>query len=139
MSLITGSYRPRVYPSCAQRRLLDRWFGAARWLWNTALEIRAEAYRTFALSLTGSDLSRWLTHWKYTAGQGWLAEVPATALTQCLPDQDPAFSGFFARPTRYPRYKAKGGRQGLRFQDVGAPCRETRITACQCERSPVTA
>jgi transposase len=42
---ITRSYRIRTYPNGAQRRLRDRWFGAYRWLWNTALEIRTEAYR----------------------------------------------------------------------------------------------
>jgi putative transposase len=123
VNLITRSYRLRAYPSGAQRRLLDRWFGATRWLWNTALEIRSEAYRTCGLSLTGNDLSRWLTQWKRTAGHEWLAEVPATALTQCLRDQDRAFSRFFERRARYPRFKAKGGRQSLRFQGVGAPWR----------------
>ena len=44
------SYRLRVYPNGAQRRLLDRWFGATRWLWNTALEIRSEAYRSCGLT-----------------------------------------------------------------------------------------
>ena len=107
----------------AQRRLLDRWFGATRWLWNTALEIRSEAYRTCGLSFTGNDLSRWLTQWKRTAGHEWLGEVPATALTQCLRDQDRAFNHFFARRARYPRFKARPSRQGLRFQDVGASWR----------------
>lgn len=95
MSLITRSYRRRVYPNGAQRRLLDRSFGATRWLWNTALEIRAEAYRTRGLSLTGNDLSLWVTEWKRTAGHEWLGEVPATALTQCLRDRNRAFSNFF--------------------------------------------
>ena len=117
------SYRLRAYPNGAQRRLLDCWFGATRWLWNTALAIRSEAHRTSGLSLTGIDLSRWLTPWKRTAGHEWLAEVPATAFTQCLRDQDRAFSRFFGRHARYPRFKAKGGRQGLRFQGAGTPWR----------------
>jgi putative transposase len=120
MSLMMRSYRLRVYPNGAQRRLLDSWFGATRWLWNTALQIRSEAYRTCGLSLTGYDLSRWLTQWKRTAGHQWLAEVPATALTQCLRDQDRAFSCFFTGRARYPRFKPKRGRQSLRFQGVGA-------------------
>jgi putative transposase len=123
MSLITRSYRRRVYPNGAQRRLLECWFGATRWLWNTALEIRSEAFRTCGLSLTGNDLSRWLTQWKRTTGHEWLAEVPATALTRCLQDQDQAFSRFFARHAGYPRFKAKGARQSLRFQGVGASWR----------------
>ena len=35
MADITRSYRIRAYPNGAQRRLLDRWFGGVRWLWNT--------------------------------------------------------------------------------------------------------
>jgi len=118
MNLITRSYRLRVYPNGGQRRLLHRWFGATRWLWNTALEIRSEAYRARGLSLTRNGLSQWLTQWKRTAGHEWLAEVPATALTQCLRHQDRAFRLFIAKRARYPRFKAKRSRQSLRFQGV---------------------
>ena len=119
MATITRSYRIRAYPNGAQRRLLDRWFGAHRWLWNTALAIRCEAYRECGLRITGNDLSRWLTSWKRTAGHEWLAEVPATCLTQCLRDQETAFGNFFAHRARYPRFKRKSISASLRFQDVG--------------------
>jgi len=56
MRRITRSYRIRTYPNGAQRRLRDRWFGAYRWLWNTALEIPTEAYWQCGLKLTGNDL-----------------------------------------------------------------------------------
>ena len=75
MGTITRSYRIRAYPNGAQRRLLDRWFGSARWL----------------------------TQWKRTAGHEWLAAVPATCLTQCLRDQDSAFRNFFAHRAKYRR------------------------------------
>ena len=117
---VTRSYRVRTYPNGAQRRLLDRWFGAARWLWNTALAIRSEAYRECGLTLTGNDVSRWLTQWKRTPGHEWLAQVPATCLTKCLRDQDAAFRNFFARRARYPRFKGKSTSGSLRFQGVGA-------------------
>ena len=117
---VTRSYRLRAYPNGAQRRLLDRWFGAARWLWNTALAIRSEAYRECGLTLTGNDVSRWLTQWKRTPGHEWLAQVPATCLTQCLRDQDAAFRDFFAPRARYPRFKGKSTSGSLRFQGVGA-------------------
>jgi putative transposase len=100
--------------------LLGRWLGAARWLWNRTLEIRCEAYRERGLTLTGIDVSRWLTQWKRTPGHEWLAQVPATCLTQCLRDQDAAFRNFLARRARYPRFKRKSTSGSLRFQDVGA-------------------
>jgi putative transposase len=120
MGTITRSYRIRAYPNGAQRRLLNRWYGSTRWLWNTALEIRSEAYRECGLTLTGNDLSSWLTSWKRTPGHEWLAEVPATCLTQCLRDQDAAFRNFFAGRTRYPRFKRKNTCGSTRFQNVGA-------------------
>jgi putative transposase len=119
MSRITRTYRIRAYPNGAQRRLLDRWFGATRWLWNTALGIRSEAYRECGLSLTGNDLSRWLTQWKRTPGHEWLVEIPATVLTQCLRDQDAAFRNFFGGRARYPKFKRKSRSGSVRFQDVG--------------------
>ena len=119
MRTVTRSYRIRAYPNGAQRRLLDRWFGAARWLWNTSLEIRCAAYRERGLTLTGNDIAGWLTQWKSTPGHEWLAQVPATCLTQCLRDQDAAFRNFFARRARYPRFKKKSTSGSLRFQGVG--------------------
>jgi putative transposase len=100
--------------------LLGRWLGATRWLWNTALEIRCEAYRECRLTLSGNDISRWLTQWKRTPGHEWLAQVPATCLTQCLRDQDAAFRNFFTGRARYPRFKGKSTSGSLRFQGLGA-------------------
>ena len=99
--------------------MIDRWCGAVRWLWNTSLGIRSEAYRECQLSLTGVDISRWLTQWKQTPDHTWLADVPATCLTQCLRDQDRAFANFFAHRARYPKFKRKCAGASLRFQGVG--------------------
>jgi transposase len=119
MKTVMRGHRIRAYPNQVQLRLLDRWFGIARWLWNTALEIRSEAYRTLGLRLTGMDLSRWLTQWKRTEGHEWLAAAPATCSTQVLHDQDAAFRRFFTGRWRYPRFKARAKCGGLRFQGVG--------------------
>jgi putative transposase len=128
MRTITRSYRIRSYPNGAQRRLRDRWFGAYRWLWNTALEIRTEAYRECGLNLTGNDISRWLTQWKTAQGHEWLKLVPATCFTQCLRDQDSAFRNYFAGRARYPKFKRKGSAGSLRFQDVGTAWKRGILT-----------
>src|ERR1700736_3142966 len=119
MMSITRSYRMRVYPNGGQRRLLERWVGGSRGLWNTTPSLRSAADCVWGLNLTGDDLSRWLTQWKRTAGHEWLAAVPATCLTQCLRDQDAAFRNFFANRARYPKFKRKSAAASLRFQDAG--------------------
>jgi putative transposase len=128
MRRITRSNRIRTYPNGAQRRLRDRWFGAYRWLWNTALEIRTEAYRECGLRLTGNDISRWLTQWKRTEGHEWLGAVPATCLTQCLRDQDTAFRNYFAGRAHYPKFKRKGSAGSLRFQGAGTAWKHGILT-----------
>jgi putative transposase len=128
MARIIKSYRIRAYPNGAQRRMLDRWLGAARWLWNTSLEIRSGAFRALGLKLNGNDISRMLTQWKRTPGHEWLADAPATVLTQTLRDQDQAYRSFFGvkkdggrrkKRNRYPRRKRPWSKSSIRFQDLG--------------------
>jgi transposase len=90
---------------------------------------RIRAYpngRECGLTLTGNDISRWLSQWKRTPGHEWLAQVPATCLTQCLRDQDAAFRNFFAHRARYSRFKGKTTSGNVRFQDVGEEARSGR-------------
>lgn len=119
MRTVIRGYRIRVYPNRAQERLISRYFGAVRWLWNASLDIRSEMYRLFRTNMSGNDVSKWLTQWKRTAGHEWLAEIPATCLTQCLRDQDQAFSNFFSKRAKYPRRKKKLHGGTLRFQGIG--------------------
>jgi putative transposase len=137
MTTVAKSYRIRAYPNGAQRRMLDSWFGAARWLWNTALEIRTAAYHVLGLRLNGNDLSRWLTGWKRIEGHEWLKDVAATVLTQTLRDQDQAFRNFFGVKkdgtkrkvkTGYPQPKPRWSRKSLRFQDIGEGWRQGTLS-----------
>lgn len=114
---IERAYKIRVYPNAEQRALLDRWFGAARWVWNHALERRSKAYRRRGESLSGAvDVSRALTALKKTTRYGWLREIPVTVLTQKLRDQDAAFKNFFEGRAKYPRFRKRGHAESVRLQ-----------------------
>ena len=110
------AYRYRFYPTAAQRLQLESGFGAARWVWNRALEYRTKAYRRRGESVTGVDFSRLLTRLKQTSRYGWLRETPSTVLTQKLRDQDRAFANFFAGRAKYPRFRKRRTAQSIRFQ-----------------------
>lgn len=124
MPAVTRSYRIRCYPNPAQIRMLSRWFGAARWVWNHALDCRTKAYQRRKESVTGIDISRHLTRLKRLDRFAWLAHPPATCLTQTLRDQDTAFAHFFRRVKAgetpgYPRFRSYHDHTvSLRFQDV---------------------
>lgn len=118
MAPANKGFRIRAYPSGYQQRLATRWIGAARWLRNEALAIRSEAHRHFGLKLTGNDISKWLTGWKHLPEHEWLAEVPATCLTQALRDLDTAFKHFFKGRAKYPKRRQKRLAGGIRLQDA---------------------
>lgn len=123
MPAVQRSFRIRAYPNPAQIRMLNQWYGSARWLWNWALDMRTKAYQRRKESLTSIAVSRKLTKLKTVPKFSWLAKVPATCLTQCLRDQDRAFVNFFRRVKAgetpgYPRFKARQMNGSLRFQDV---------------------
>lgn len=124
MPAVHRSYRIRTYLNGAQVRMLNQWYGSARWLWNWALDMRTKAYQRRKESLTSIAISRKLTQLKTVPKFSWLTKVPATCLTQCLRDQDRAFVNFFRRvkigeTPGYPRFRSRHDNTvSLRFQDV---------------------
>ncbi|MEF8834258.1 MAG: transposase [Halofilum sp. (in: g-proteobacteria)] len=110
------TYTARLYPTAAQRAILVRWFGAARWIWNHALERRSKACRRRGERVSGSDVSRAITALKQTTRYGWLGEVPSTVLVQKLRDRDWAFRNFFEGRARYPRFRRRANGQAVRLQ-----------------------
>ncbi|TFZ81263.1 transposase [Candidatus Macondimonas diazotrophica] len=128
MPAVMRSYRLRAYPNGAQVRMLNQWFGAARWLWNYSLASRTKAYQRRKESLTSIDISRRLTKLKTLPKYAWLSAPPATCLTQTLRDQDATFRHFFRRvkagenPAGYPRFRPRHEHTtSLRFQGVSLP------------------
>jgi len=101
--LIQRSYKFRFEPTLEQKRLLNRYFGAARWVWNDRLAMRSKAYSRRCETVTAKSYSRHLTYLKTTSRFKWLSTIPSTVLTQSLRDQDRAFSNFFAGHARYPK------------------------------------
>ena len=110
------SHQFRFYPTEAQAKTLGQCFGAARWVWNTALAWRSAAYKIDGERVTGVDFSRELTWLKTLEPYAWLCDVPATVFAQTLRDQDRAFANFFAKRARYPRFKTRRAAASIRYQ-----------------------
>ena len=93
--------------------MLAEWFGHARFVWNLGLEMRTKAYRRRKESVTGVDVQKQLTTLKKDAFP-WLATVPVSCLQQALRDQDRAFTNFFEKRARYPKFERRHGAQSAR-------------------------
>lgn len=101
------AFRYRFEPTAEQVELLARTFGCVRYVWNHALAERQRVYATTGRSMTYAQSCRALTTLKADDEHGWLREVSSVPLQQTLRHQQAAFAAFFAKRSRYPRFKAK--------------------------------
>ena len=101
------AYRYRFYPTEGQAAQLSRTFGCVRMVYNRALEARTTAWEQEQRRVTYTDTSTLLTEWKATGEFGFLNEVSCVPLQQCLRHQQTAFTNFFAKRAKYPRFKSK--------------------------------
>ena len=107
MPTIQRAYRYRLVPTAAQERLLRRFAGARRWVWNWALARRKAHYAEEGKGLSVTQLGAELVAIKSEPATAWLAEMDSQALVQAIRDLDLAFRAFFAKRSGFPRFKTK--------------------------------
>ena len=109
------AYKCRAYPDEAQQAMLARTFGCVRLVWNRTLAARHRLYHAEGKGLSYAASDAALTAMKKDPDLAFLAEVSSVPLQQALRHQYKAFSAFFARRARYPRFKSRRGRQSATY------------------------
>lgn len=115
MSTYRKAYRFRLRPTSAQDTLLTQGAGARRWVWNWALRRWKDHYTNHGVSIPLRQLSSELTALKHQPETAWLKDSDSQALQQTLADLHRAFTNFFEKRARYPKFKSKK-RDPLRFR-----------------------
>lgn len=108
------AFKFRLYPNKEQQGQLARQFGACRFVWNHYLRQRIDYYAETGKGLNYYDNARDLTQLKREPGHIWLREANAQSLQQSLQDLTVAYTNFFAKRARFPRFKRKKARQSFR-------------------------
>src|SRR5437763_1739479 len=101
------AFRYRLEPTAEQEQKLLQFAGVRRFIWNWALQQRREYYRETGKTLPAKELSARLTALKDQPETAWLKDMHAQSLQQVLTDLQRAFSNFFDRRARYPRFKSR--------------------------------
>lgn len=96
----------RLYPNKTQRSLIDQTLGCCRFVYNWGLEKRITDYKN-GIKTGYCQTSKMLTELKHTDEFAFLKQASAAALQQSLRDLDSAYTNFFAKRTKYPRFKSK--------------------------------
>jgi putative transposase len=109
------AYRCRAYPDEAQQQVLVRTFGCVRVVWNRTLAARHARYAAERKGTSYAESDRALTAMKRDPGLAFLNEVSSVPLQQALRHQHKAFSAFFGKRARHPRFKSRRGRQSAHY------------------------
>lgn len=109
------AYKCRAYPTPEQQTTLNRTFGCIRVVWNRALAARHARYHAEGKSTSYAETDRALTAMKTDPELAWLSEVSSVPLQQTLRHQHSAFTAFFQKRARYPRYRSRRGKQSASY------------------------
>ncbi|MFD4798137.1 RNA-guided endonuclease InsQ/TnpB family protein [Streptomyces anulatus] len=103
---VKRAFKYRFYPTDAQAAELSRTFGCVRKVYNLALQARTEAWvRQERVNYNAT--SAMLTAWKKTDELAYLNEVSSVPLQQTLRHLQMAFTSFFGKRAKYPRFKSR--------------------------------
>src|SRR5690349_11576409 len=101
------AYKYRIYPNKSQEELLAKTFGCCRYVYNRALAIKTELYQKDKKGISVFELINKMVEWKGAKETAWLKEVNSQALQMSLRNLDNAFTNFFKKRSRYPKFKSK--------------------------------
>lgn len=101
------SFKQRIYPNQEQREYLCSAFGANRFVYNWALHIKTEEWANSKKRVSAAELGRRLTQLKRDADTKWLQKESSRCLFFTLMNLESAFSNFFRKKSKYPRFKKK--------------------------------
>ena len=108
-------YQFRFYPTESQELALSKVFGCCRYVYNRALEYRSKAWEDAKERISYGDTSALLPIWKREEGTEWLAQVSSVPLQQSLRHLNEAYTKFFNKEAKYPKFKAKRHKQSATY------------------------
>ena len=106
------SFKVRIYPTKEQQILLEKTFGANRFIYNYFLNLKSKLYGFYKIKLSFARMSNVLTELKRQ--KTWLKEVDSKSLQQTLKDLDSAYQRFYSGKGKYPNFKKKQDKNSYR-------------------------
>jgi putative transposase len=126
--IVEKGFKYRFFPTDEQAAQLARTFGCARYVYNQALELRSMAWQQEKKFVGYHETAAKLTEWKKNPDRAFLAEVSSVALQQSLRNLDTAFTNFFEKRAKYPRFKSRRSYQSARYATNAFTFRDGQIT-----------
>ena len=126
------AFRYRFFPTPEQDNLLRRTMGCVRLVYNRALAARTEAWYEKQQKIDYVETSALLTAWKKQSELDFLNEVSCVPLQQGLRHLQKAFSNFFAKRAKYPRFKKKRSGGSAEFTKSAFRWKDRQVFLAKC-------
>jgi putative transposase len=125
---VRRAYKFRFYPTPDQEDNLVNTWGCVRLVYNKALEMRTNEWYENRKSVSYAETSKALTEWKKTDELDFLRDVSAVPLQQSLRNLQTAFSNFWNKRAKYPRFKSlKKSKLSIRYTGAGLILRDGEV------------
>ena len=110
------SIKIRIYPDINQKQFISKQLGCCRFIYNKLLDYRTTSFKDKNISISSSQLGKYLTNLKKQKDYIFLTEVYDRCLRQTLIDLLNAYDKFFKLNKGYPKFKSKKDtKQSCRF------------------------
>ncbi len=128
------AYQYRFYPDQQQEKLLAQTFGCVRFVFNSILRYRTDAYDQTQEKIGYTAANARLTAIKKLPEFAFLNDVSSVPLQQCLRNQQTAFKNFFAGRAKYPTFKSKKHRQSAEFTYRAFTFKNGALKLAKCDK-----
>jgi len=112
---ISKTFKYRIYPTEDQQILLAKHFGAKRFVYNFFLNERKKTYLESKTSLNYYDNAKELTILKKNEEYVWMKEINSQSLQSSLRDLEVAYTKFYSKQSKFPKFKSKHDKQSFRI------------------------
>ena len=128
------AYKFRFYPDPQQETLLAQTFGCVRYVYNSILRYRTDAYYQAQAKVNYIGANARLTEIKKLPELAFLNDVSSVPLQQCLRNQQTAFKNFFEGRAKYPTFKSKKHRQSAEFTYRAFTFKNGELKLAKCDK-----
>ena len=112
------SFKVMLVPNNRQRTRLFQFAGAARFAYNWALNKEITAYEAGEKFISGNDLRKQFTVLRNSAEYSWLSTISNNVTKQAIKDCVDAYTKFFKKQVRRPRFKSRRHGDFSFYQDT---------------------
>jgi putative transposase len=101
------AFKFRLLPTNEQKVLLEKHFGCVRFIFNHFLTEKQKHFLENKTTLKFNECQNMLIKQKKVEGCAWLKEVNSQSLVSALFNLETAYTKFFKKQTKFPRFKSK--------------------------------